>query len=101
MIWRTSTQRGKAARSRTRLNAETQRARRYAEEQPFFFVPSLRPSANLCVSALILRSFQSARSQLQPPSARRVLAGVIGRPTRSLRIRVEKLPQKLSPKLSI
>ena len=36
-----------------RINAETQRARRNAEES-LFFLPSLRPSANLCVSALRL-----------------------------------------------
>ena len=37
-----------------RINAETQRARRNAEEKSLFFLPSLRPSANLCVSALRL-----------------------------------------------
>jgi len=42
--------------NQTSLNAETQRARRNAEEKDIFFLPSLRPSANLCVSALILCS---------------------------------------------
>src|ERR1035437_700574 len=46
-------------RNQARLNAETQRARRNAEEKALFFLPSLRPSANLCVSALILRSLRT------------------------------------------
>jgi hypothetical protein len=37
-----------------RIKVETQRARRNAEEKSLFFLPSLRPSANLCVSALRL-----------------------------------------------
>src|ERR1035438_7989397 len=42
----------------TGLNAETQRARRNAEAKSFFFLLSLRSSANLSVSALILRSLR-------------------------------------------
>ena len=42
-------------RNQISLNAETQRARRNAEEKSFFFPLSLRSSANLRVSALILR----------------------------------------------
>src|ERR1035438_480400 len=42
-------------RNQINLNAETQRARRNAEEKSAFLPLSLRSSANLCVSALILR----------------------------------------------
>src|ERR1035441_699594 len=42
-------------RNQISLNAETQRARRSAEEKSFIFPLSLRSSANLSVSALILR----------------------------------------------
>ena len=42
-------------RRQTGLNAETQRARRNAEAKSFFFLLSLRSSATLSVSALILR----------------------------------------------
>jgi hypothetical protein len=48
-------------RSQNSFNAETQRARRNAEEKSFFFHLSLRPSANLCVSALILCSLRANR----------------------------------------
>src|ERR1035441_8375212 len=46
-------------RIQTGLNAETQRARSNAEEKSIFFLLSLRSSANLCVSALILRSLRA------------------------------------------
>src|ERR1039458_4883263 len=45
-------------RNQISLNAETQRARRNAEEKSLFLPLSLRSSANLCVSALILRSLR-------------------------------------------
>src|ERR1017187_4998962 len=45
-------------RNQFSLNAETQRARRNAEEKSTFLPLSLRSSANLCVSALILRSLR-------------------------------------------
>src|ERR1035438_5363721 len=46
-------------RSQTSFNAETQRARSNAEEKNIFFLLSLRASANLCVSALILRTLRA------------------------------------------
>src|ERR1035437_4875304 len=45
-------------RNQISLNAETQRARRNAEEKSAFLPFSLRSSANLSVSALILRSLR-------------------------------------------
>jgi hypothetical protein len=45
-------------RNQISLNAETQRARRNAEEKSLFLPLSLRSSANLCASALILRSLR-------------------------------------------
>jgi hypothetical protein len=48
-------------REEPNFNAETQRARRNAEEKISFFLLSLRFSANLCVSALILCSVRTAR----------------------------------------
>src|ERR1035438_652642 len=45
-------------RNQFSLNAETQRARRHAEEKSAFLPLSLRSSANLCVSALVLRSLR-------------------------------------------
>src|ERR1035441_1659441 len=48
------------------FNAETQRARRNAEEKLSFFLLSLRFSANLCVSALILCSVRGARNRTGP-----------------------------------
>src|ERR1039458_3628036 len=41
--------------NQTSLNAETQRARRNAEQKSAFLPLSLRFSANRCVSALVLR----------------------------------------------
>src|ERR1039458_5469824 len=46
-------------RTQTSFNAETQRARSNAEEKSIFFLLSLRSSANLCVSALILRRLRA------------------------------------------
>ena len=46
-------------RSQTSFNAETQRAQSNAEEKTIFFLLSLRSSANLCVSALVLRSLRA------------------------------------------
>ena len=51
------------------FNAETQRARRNAEEKIIFFLLSLRSSANLCVSALILRSLRANRDMAVQRSA--------------------------------
>src|ERR1039457_1506791 len=48
------------------FNADTQRARRNAEEKLSFFLLSLRFSANLCVSALILCSVRGARNRTGP-----------------------------------
>src|ERR1017187_5284208 len=49
-------------RNQFSLNAETQRARRNAEEKSTFLPLSLRSSANLCVSALILRRLRANRA---------------------------------------
>ena len=46
-------------RTQTSFNAETRRARSNAEEKRIFFLLSLRSSANLCVSALILRRLRA------------------------------------------
>src|ERR1035441_2184925 len=58
VIPRESPQRNQNNLNQSSLNAETQRARRNAEEKSAFIPLSLRSSANLCVSALILRSLR-------------------------------------------
>ena len=55
MTIQTTAARPNRNRSQTSFNAEMQRAWSNAEEKSIFFLLSLRSSANLCVSALILR----------------------------------------------
>src|ERR1035438_6019551 len=57
-------------RNQISLNAETQRARKSAEEKIAFLPLSLRSSANLCVSALIPRGCQPKSEGRRPKSER-------------------------------
>ena len=54
-----------------------QRERRQQDPKALFFLPSLRPSANLCVSALILRSLRTIWSIAVQRTQRETVGWVI------------------------